>query len=97
MDRDFGSLDALKTAIVAAADTVFGTGWVWLTNESNKLAVKGTQDADSPFAEGIPTLMGIDLWEHAYYLDYENRRAEHVKAVLDGRVNWLFAGERMSG
>jgi Fe-Mn family superoxide dismutase len=85
----------LKAAIGDEAGKVFGTGWVWLTVDSGKLAVKGMQDAGSPLADGAPALLGIDVWEHAYYLDYENRRPEHVKALLDGRVNWRFVGERM--
>lgn len=95
VDRDFGGLDGLKKAISTEADKVFGTGWVWLTADGGKLAVKGMQDAGNPIAEGLPALLGIDVWEHAYYLDYENRKPEHVKAVLDGRINWRFVGERM--
>ena len=78
------------------ADTVFGTGWVWLVSENGKLALKGYQDAGGPLPEGATPLVGIDVWEHAYYLDYENRKAEHIKAVLTGRVNWATAGEKMA-
>jgi len=95
VERDFGGIEGLKTAIGEAAGKVFGTGWVWLTVDGGKLVVEGMQDAGNPLAAGRPALLGIDVWEHAYYLDYENRKAEHVKAVLDGRVNWRFAGEKM--
>ena len=74
----------------------FGTGWVWLVSDGSKLSIKGYQDAGNPLPEGLKPIVGVDVWEHAYYLDYENRRPEHVKAVLTGRVNWAAAGERMA-
>lgn len=95
VERDFGGLDELKKAISTEADKVFGTGWVWLTVDGGKLTAKGMQDAGNPVAEATPALLGIDVWEHAYYLDYENRKPEHVKAVLDNRINWRFVGEQM--
>jgi superoxide dismutase, Fe-Mn family len=95
VERDFGGINGLKTAIGEEAGKVFGTGWAWLTVDGGKLAVKGMQDAGNPLPDGAPALLGIDVWEHAYYLDYENRKPEHVKAVLDGLINWRFVGERM--
>lgn len=94
--RQFGGLDGLKEAIVEAAGNVFGTGWVWLARDGDTLEVLGMQDADNPLPDGKKPLLGIDVWEHAYYLDYENRRAEHVKAVLDNLVNWKFVGDRLT-
>lgn len=96
LERDFGSFDGLVEAFGKTADTVFGTGWVWLVVEGDKLSLKGYQDAGNPLPDGLKPLVGVDLWEHAYYLDYENRKAEHIKAVLTGRVNWEAAGERMA-
>ena len=96
VERDFGGLDAMKSEIVTAAGKVFGTGWVWLTETDGALAIEGMQDAGNPVPTGARTLMGIDVWEHAYDLDYENRRGEHVAAVLDGLVNWSFVGGRMA-
>lgn len=93
LGKDFGGLDGLKAKISDEAEKVFGTGWVWLVKDGGKLSVVGMQDAMNPLAEGKQALLGIDVWEHAYYLDYENRRAEHVKAVLDKLVNWQFVGE----
>lgn len=90
----FGGIDELQKQIVAESDKVFGTGWVWLVKDADKLAVVGMQDAGNPLADGKKTLLGIDVWEHAYYLDYENRRTEHVAAVLAKLVNWQFVGER---
>ena len=93
----FGDLAGLKSAITDAAGDVFGTGWVWLVDDGGTLAIEGMEDAGNPVPQGRTALMGIDVWEHAYYLDYENRRKEHVTAVLDDLVNWRFVGERMAG
>lgn len=95
VERDFGSFDGLVKAFGEEADKVFGTGWVWLVHADDKLSIKGYQDAGNPLPDGLTPLVGIDLWEHAYYLDYENRKAEHLKAVLAERVNWEAAGERI--
>ena len=95
--RDFGDLAGLKAAIGAEAGRVFGSGWVWLAELGGSLAVVGLEDAGNPVPEGRRVLMGVDVWEHACYLDYENRRAEHVAAVLDDLVNRRAVGERMEG
>ena len=95
IERDFGGVDAMVDAMGKEADKVFGTGWVWLVSDGSKLSTKGYQDAENPLQDGLKPLVGIDLWEHAYYLDYENRKPEHVKAVLKDRVNWAAAGDRM--
>jgi Fe-Mn family superoxide dismutase len=95
--RDFGDEKGLYDAFAKQADNVFGTGWVWLVSEGGKLSVKPYQDAGNPLPDGLTPLVGIDVWEHAYYLDYENRKAEHIAAVLAERVNWKAAGERMNG
>lgn len=97
IERDFGSLDQMKAKFAAEADKVFGTGWAWLVKDGGKLAVIGLKDAGTPLAEGKVALAGIDVWEHAYYLDYENRKADHVKAVLNERINWRFVGEKFKG
>lgn len=95
IERDFGGLAKMKEDIGKAAGGVFGSGWAWLVHDGGKLAIEGTPGGDSPFARGRTTLLGIDVWEHAYYLDYENRRPEHVKAVLDTIINWDVVAERM--
>ena len=97
VERDFGGEKGLFEAFGKEADSVFGTGWVWLVADGDKLAVKPYQDAGNPLPDGLTPLVGIDVWEHAYYLDYENRKAEHIAAVLTERVNWKTAGERMNG
>jgi len=96
-ERDFGGFDALKAKMVEVGDGVFGTGWVWLVRDGDKLAILGLQDAGNPVAEGKAPLVGVDVWEHAYYLDWENRRTAHIKAVLDDRVNWSAVGEKLAG
>lgn len=97
IDRDFGSLDALKEKLAAAAVGHFASGWAWLVSEGGKLAVKDTHDAHSPFSDdaGVP-LLTIDVWEHAYYLDVQNKRPEYVKRVLDQVLNWNFASENFA-
>ncbi|HET6522070.1 MAG TPA: superoxide dismutase [Geminicoccaceae bacterium] len=94
--RDFVSLDGFKLAVVEAAAGVFGSGWVWLTVEGGRLVLMPTANADNPLAHGKHALMGIDVWEHAYYLDYENRREEHVRAVLDHLIDFRYVEARLA-
>ena len=89
--RDFGGLDELKEILAKKATEHFASGWAWLTVEDEKLAVVDTHDADTPFAHGTQCLLCVDVWEYAYYLDYQNDREAHVKAVLDKLLNWEFA------
>lgn len=95
-ERDFGGMDGLKKKMVETGDGVFGTGWVWLVEDDGKLALLGLKDAGNPIAEKKRPLLGIDVWEHAYYLDWENRRTAHIQALLDERVNWGFVGDRLA-
>lgn len=97
IERDFGGLDALKSALVKVSEDVFGSGWAWLVHDGSKLSLEGTGGGDSPFAHGRTPLLGVDVWEHAYYLDYQNRRPDHVRTVLDSIVNWNVVAERMPG
>ena len=91
IEASFDSVDACKKEIASAAVSQFGSGWAWLVIESGKLKVIKTANADSPLTAGIKPLLTIDVWEHAYYLDYQNRRADYVNAVLDKLINWEFA------
>jgi superoxide dismutase, Fe-Mn family len=91
----FGSFDELKNKIVASAGTVFGSGWTWLVQSDGKLEIMNTSGGDGPLTSGKTALFGIDVWEHAYYLDYENRRPDHVKAVLDNIINWSVVASRL--
>jgi len=95
IDKAFGGYDGFVKRAVDVTDTVFGTGWVWLTRDDSGLALIGYEDGNNPVAVGRPAYLGIDIWEHAYYVDYENRKAEHIRAVLDKLVNWRVVEERM--
>jgi len=96
VDADFGSLEKLKEALAAAATGQFGSGWAWLVLDAGKLKVTSTSNADTPLTAGQRPLLTIDVWEHAYYLDYQNRRADYVTAVLDKLLNWEFAAENLA-
>ena len=90
--RDFGSCEALETALAQTAVKQFGSGWVWLISDNGVLKVVSTSNANLPMGLGIKPLLCIDVWEHAYYLDYQNRRADFVSGVI-GLLNWQFAWE----
>jgi Fe-Mn family superoxide dismutase len=93
IDRDFGSLDAMKKQLATASVSRFGSGWGWLVLEDGKLKAISTANADLPFIHGQTPLLTVDVWEHAYYLDYQNRRADYVNALLDKTLNWDFAAK----
>lgn len=96
LDAAFGSFDTFKKEFTTAALGQFGSGWAWLVQEGEKLKIMKTANADTPMAkEGIKPLLVVDVWEHAYYLDYQNKRADYVTAVLDNLVNWNFAAENL--
>ena len=93
----FGSVQGCNDALRAAATAHFGSGWLWLVLEAGKLAVVATHDAQTPLTQaGRKPLLVIDLWEHAYYLDYQEKRAAHVEAVLDKLINWGFAADNLT-
>ena len=91
----FGNLDACKKELATAATTQFGSGWAWLVLEGDKLKVVKTANAETPLTKGAKPLLTIDVWEHAYYLDFQNRRADYVNAVLDKLINWDFAADNL--
>lgn len=95
IDEAFGSLDGFKSKFKEAALGQFGSGWVWLTFGSGKLEILKTPNAMTPLATGGKALLTCDVWEHAYYLDYQNRRADMVQVFLDHLVNWGFAARNM--
>ena len=96
IEASFGSVDACKKELASAAVSQFGSGWAWLVLEGGKLKVVKTANADVPLTTGMKPLLTIDVWEHAYYLDYQNRRADYVNAVLDKLINWEFALQNAS-
>jgi superoxide dismutase, Fe-Mn family len=91
IEASFGSVDACKKELASAAVSQFGSGWAWLVLEGGTLKVVKTANADIPMTMGLKPLLAIDVWEHAYYLDYQNRRVDYVNAVLDKLINWEFA------
>ncbi len=93
IDRDFGNFGAFQEQFAKAAATRFGSGWAWLILDGGKLAITSTPNQDSPLMEGKTPLLGLDVWEHAYYLHYQNRRPDYVKAWWNV-VDWNAVGER---
>jgi Fe-Mn family superoxide dismutase len=93
--KSFGGVDKFKAAFQAAAVSQFGSGWAWLVQDGDQLKIVKTSNADTPIAHGQTPLLTCDVWEHAYYLDYQNRRADFVLAFLDHLANWDFAAAQL--
>ena len=91
IEQSFGSLDTCKKEFANAAMTQFGSGWAWLVQDGDKIVVAKTGNAESPITQNVRPLLTIDVWEHAYYLDYQNRRVDYVNTILDKLINWEFA------
>jgi Fe-Mn family superoxide dismutase len=96
IDSDLGGYDKFKTDFAQTCITQFGSGWGWLVAEGGKLKLVKTPNAETPMTKGQTPLLTIDVWEHAYYLDYQNKRPDHVNAVIDKLLNWDFAAENLS-
>lgn len=92
INKDFGSLDGLKEKLDAAAKTRFGSGWAWLVKDGDKLDVISTANQDNPVMDGLTPLLGIDVWEHAYYLNYQNRRPDYIQGWFEV-INWAQVAE----
>jgi len=96
LSRSFGSIDAFKREFAAAANGEFGSGWAWLVQEADgRLVVRGSSDADNPIRTGGTPVLTLDVWEHAYYLDYQNDRPRYVEGFLDHLVDWRFVGRNL--
>ena len=95
--RDFGSYDAFAEQFANAAATQFGSGWAWLVKEGDKLKVVKTANADLPMKHGQKALLTIDVWEHAYYIDYRNARPKFIDTFLKHLVNWDFVAQNFKG
>ena len=95
IEASFGSFDKFKEEFSTKAGTLFGSGWTWLVTSGKGLEIVQTKDAGNPMTEGKTPLVTIDVWEHAYYIDYQNRRPDFVKTFLDNLVNWDFAEENL--
>ncbi len=92
----FGGLDKFKEDFAGKAATLFGSGWTWLAASGGGLEIVQKSNAGNPLTEGKVPLITLDVWEHAYYLDYQNRRPDFIKAFLDHLVNWDFAAENLA-
>lgn len=95
IEASFGSVDACKKEFAQAAVTQFGSGWAWLVVDGAKVTVVKTSNAESPITKNLRPLLTIDVWEHAYYLDYQNRRADYVNTILDKLIDWDFAAANL--
>jgi Fe-Mn family superoxide dismutase len=96
IDSTFKSFDGFKTELEKAANTRFGSGWAWLVRKGNTLSIMSTANQDNPMSEGFTPVMGVDVWEHAYYLKYQNRRAEYVTNWWN-TVSWEAVASRYAG
>ena len=98
IDEDFGSYEKFVELFTAAATTQFGSGWAWLViGADGKLAVTKTANADTPLVHGQKALLTIDVWEHAYYIDFRNMRPKYITTFLESLVNWDFANANLAG
>ncbi len=93
---DFGGYDEFRAQITDAGLTQFGSGWAWLVEKDGKLAIMKTPNADLPMKHGAKALFTIDVWEHAYYIDYRNARAKFIEVVLDNLINWDFVNANLA-
>jgi Fe-Mn family superoxide dismutase len=95
IDAAFGSYEGFAAEFKHAAASQFGSGWAWLVRDGAVLKIVKTANADTPLTVGLTPLLTIDVWEHAYYLDYQNRRGDYIQAFLDHLVNWEFAARNL--
>ncbi|MGZ5088977.1 MAG: superoxide dismutase, partial [Usitatibacter sp.] len=95
IDESFGGYAQFKEKFAQSAVDTFGSGWAWLVARGDKLEILSTPNAGTPITMGAMPLLTIDVWEHAYYVDYENRRPEFVNAVIDKLLDWDFAAEQL--
>ena len=96
IESDLGGYENFKKELAATTVSQFGSGWGWLVVDGGKLKIAKTGNAEVPFTKGQKPLLTIDVWEHAYYLDYQNRRPDYVSAVIEKLLNWDFAAENLA-
>jgi len=97
IDNDFGGLEALLGALQTESANHFASGWGWLILNNGKLEVTSLHDADTPVVHGMTPLLTLDVWEHAYYIDYKNARPDYLKSVLANIINWDFVAQNLDG
>jgi superoxide dismutase, Fe-Mn family len=95
IEKSFGGLDKFKEEFKTAAVTQFGSGWAWIVRDGDKLKITKTPNAVNPLSQGQVAVLTVDVWEHAYYLDYQNRRPDFVQTFLDNLINWDFATQNL--
>ena len=95
LNSDFGSVEQFKEAFIQAGITQFGSGWAWLAIDNGKLVVTKSPNASNPLVDGMKPILGCDVWEHSYYIDYRNKRPDYLKAFLDSLVNWEFVASQL--
>lgn len=93
IDEDLGGLDKFRADFLQAGATQFGSGWAWLALKDGKLVVMKTPNGENPLVSGAVPLLGVDVWEHSYYIDYRNARPKYLEAFFDNLVNWEFVAE----
>jgi superoxide dismutase, Fe-Mn family len=92
----FGSKEELIAQLAEAGKTQFGSGWAWLVSKGGKLSIEKTPNAENPMARGVNCLLTVDVWEHAYYLDYQNARPKYLESLLGKLLNWDFAAQNLT-
>ncbi|WP_037501663.1 superoxide dismutase [Sphingomonas jaspsi] len=97
IDSDFGGHEALLEKLATESTNHFGSGWGWLILNNGKLEITSLHDADTPVVHGMKPLLTLDVWEHAYYIDYRNARPNYLKSVLENVINWDFVGQNLDG
>jgi len=97
IERDFNGLDHFKADLAKAASGQFGSGWAWLVRRADKLEIVTTPNAETPMAKGVQCLLTIDVWEHAYYIDYRNDRDKYLAELIGKRINWEFVEQNLQG
>ena len=95
LNSDFGSVEQFKEAFIQAGTTQFGSGWAWLAIDNGKLVVTKSPNASNPLVDGMKPILGCDVWEHSYYIDYRNKRPDYLKAFLNSLVNWEFVASQL--
>jgi len=96
INRDFGSFETFRSEFIAGGVGQFGSGWIWLAAEGGKLKLVKTANAENPLTDGMTPLLVCDVWEHAYYLDYQNRRPDFLASFIDHLANWEFANQNLA-
>jgi superoxide dismutase, Fe-Mn family len=96
IDSDLGGYDKFRTDFIAAGTTQFGSGWAWVAVKDGKLAISKTPNGESPLVSGATPILGVDVWEHSYYIDYRNARPKYLEAFVDNLINWEYVAKLYS-